>query len=700
MYIVVDVSFEDISILSLFGGGSNPEVLMKFDVLGRINNMRLPDGKTAVLYSVYEAVSNSIHAINDRFTEGKAAEKGRVDVSIALDSEGDLASISISDNGVGFTPDNLVSFETSDSRFKYARGGKGVGRFIWIKLFETIKVDSIYKAGKGAERISFRFEPQRVNSIVNKRISPASKQEQQTTITLSDLRPEQKGRVRPTSYLKDLALHFFPQFIAGTLPQITITYRDETSSLNEFIADQVEPPVRTVETVDFGEGATAEIIVDHLFVDASISTGLRNSYLLTAHGRLVGDPVSIERKYVLKELANGKAYVAIVSSEFLDERVDQERLGFKLTTEQSEILEDTILEAAEKFLKEHIGKLRHHQKTTVETLLKEHPQLATQITNLDEYVASLVPSMDDEQIAQNLFVLLYREERELQRRIEGFDHLADLGPEVREEAEAVLNEISNQEKHRLAELVVKRHQVLKVANLLLKYENDEKQAYRYERVVHELICPMGEMYRSGDYVGHNLWLIDDSLATYQFFASDKPIRTIAPGAKSAKEPDLVFLNPLGFRREGTTDPVVIVEFKRPGDDRPSQDAINQVLQYIDDLRGSKVRDMDGAVVSEISHDTPFECIIVCDLTAAARRQFERSIAQNPVPDGEGYYGWSAPHKARIRVISYGKMLRDAELRSRTFFEQLKLESPSAAAKKRSAKVRERRKAGTDKVLET
>ena len=26
---------------------------MKFDVIGRINNMRLPDGKTAVLYSVY-----------------------------------------------------------------------------------------------------------------------------------------------------------------------------------------------------------------------------------------------------------------------------------------------------------------------------------------------------------------------------------------------------------------------------------------------------------------------------------------------------------------------------------------------------------------------------------------------------------------------------------------------------------------------
>jgi hypothetical protein len=671
---------------------------MKFDVLGRINNMRLPDGKTAVLYSVYEAVSNSIHAINDRFTESKAAEHGKIDVDIAIDDEGDISSISIVDNGVGFTPENLSSFETSDSRFKYQRGGKGVGRFIWIKMFETIRVESVYKKGQSAERISFRFAPEKANSIANKRVSSALGRHPETKITLSDLRLEQRGRVRLSSYLKDLALHFFPQFIARTLPKINITYRGETSSLNEFIADQVEAPVRVVVPVKFDEGETS-ITVDHLFVDSSISTGLRNSYLLTAHGRLVGEPVSIERKYALKELANGKAYVAVVSSEFLDERVDQERLGFKLTTQQQDILEDAILGATEQFLGGHIAKLRNHQKVTVETLLAEHPQLATQIANLDEYVAGLSPSMDDEQIAQNLFVLLYREEKELRKRIDGFDHLAGLEPETRKQAEAVLTEISNQEKHRLAELVVKRHQVLKVANLLLKYEDDEKQSYRYERVIHELICPMGEMYRLGDYVDHNLWLIDDTLATYEFFASDKSIRALAKESKSTKEPDLVFFNPLGFRREGTTDPVVIVEFKRPGDERLSQDPINQVLQYIDDLRGSKVRDVGGSVISDIGDKTPFECIIICDLTTSSRRLFERSIAQNPTPDGEGYYGWSAPHKARIRVISYKKMLRDAELRNQTFFDQLKLDSPSAAAKKRSAKVRELRRADTVSVLD-
>jgi hypothetical protein len=133
-----------------------------------------------------------------------------------------------------------------------------------------------------------------------------------------------------------------------------------------------------------------------------------------------------------------------------------------------------------------------------------------------------------------------------------------------------------------------------------------------------------------------------------------------------------------------------VEFERPGDERMSQDPINQVLNYVDLLRDKTVRDVDGAVVSDIDDQTPFDCIIVCDLTASTRRSLERSIAQNPTPDGEGYYGWSIPHKARIRVISYIKMLRDAEVRNRAFFDQLGLGSPSAAAKKRSAKAREKR----------
>src|SRR6185369_12271661 len=131
---------------------------MKLDMLGRLRNMDLPDGKTAVLYSVYEAVSNSIHAINDRFGDEETAQSGEIEDDIELNNKGEVETIEVSDNGIGFTPDNLESFDTSDSRYKYQRGGKGVGRFVWFKTFSDIHIGSAYKKGRGYERVSFNFD--------------------------------------------------------------------------------------------------------------------------------------------------------------------------------------------------------------------------------------------------------------------------------------------------------------------------------------------------------------------------------------------------------------------------------------------------------------------------------------------------------------------------------------------------------------
>src|SRR5690348_14907123 len=103
---------------------------MKFDLIGRINNMRLPDGKAAILYSVYEAVSNSVHAIEDRFGAEAASTTGRISIDVITEGDGLIQTITITDNGIGFTPQNLEAFNTSDSRAKETRGGKGIGRLI------------------------------------------------------------------------------------------------------------------------------------------------------------------------------------------------------------------------------------------------------------------------------------------------------------------------------------------------------------------------------------------------------------------------------------------------------------------------------------------------------------------------------------------------------------------------------------------
>jgi hypothetical protein len=182
---------------------------------------------------------------------------------------------------------------------------------------------------------------------------------------------------------------------------------------------------------------------------------------------------------------------------------------------------------------------------------------------------------------------------------------------------------------------------------------------------------MGKIMSSRDHSDHNLWLVDDLLPYYQFFASDKALTSLGIEDERS-ESDLLFFNPFGFRREGTNDPVVIVEFKLPGDEHLSSDPVDQVLGYIEELQSRTVKNPDGEVINDISDRTPFECIIVCDLTAGARKKLVRSLAQNPTPDGLGYYGFSKEHNASIRVLSYRKLFRDAELRHRALFDKLGL----------------------------
>ena len=311
-------------------------------------------------------------------------------------------------------------------------------------------------------------------------------------------------------------------------------------------------------------------------------------------------------------------------------------------------------------------------------------QLSVSVSDIDGYVAKLTPGMSDEDIGKSLFTVLYRHEKKVKADISSISADAAANVTSQQQIDTLVQKVSDDAKRRLAEYTIKRHQIIQLAKSLLKYTDEERRSYHWERTLHEIICPMGKMLSNREYNDHNLWLVDDLLSYYSFFASDKAMSSFGVEGER-KEPDLIFLNPYGFRREGTNDPVVIVEFKRPGDEQMSSDPVDQVLEYVEKLRSKTVRDQEGAVVSEIGDDTPFECIILCDLTEGAKRRFKRGLAHNPTPDGQGFYGFSPAHRASLRVLSYRKVFRDAELRNHSFFNRLGLlpEEVRSALKERT-----------------
>jgi hypothetical protein len=114
----------------------------EFDLAGRVRNLGLPTSAANSLIPLFEAVSNAVHAIESRW-QAKATTLGKIVITVIRrddDEDGGIVGFEVTDNGIGLAEENWTSFRTSDSDFKVARGGKGVGRLAWLKAFSDCQI--------------------------------------------------------------------------------------------------------------------------------------------------------------------------------------------------------------------------------------------------------------------------------------------------------------------------------------------------------------------------------------------------------------------------------------------------------------------------------------------------------------------------------------------------------------------------------
>ncbi|MFL5035518.1 MAG: ATP-binding protein, partial [Microvirga sp.] len=104
---------------------------LNFDLVRRVERLPKPVRTTDALQPLFEAISNSIHSVQDKF-KAKVAELGHIEVSINKPRGKRRLSIIVSDNGVGLDETNYEAFTTTDTGNKIAIGGKGVGRLLWL----------------------------------------------------------------------------------------------------------------------------------------------------------------------------------------------------------------------------------------------------------------------------------------------------------------------------------------------------------------------------------------------------------------------------------------------------------------------------------------------------------------------------------------------------------------------------------------
>lgn len=649
-----------------------------FNLKGRIQNLSLPASNTNSLIPLFEAISNSLHAIENKFQKN-APKLGRIVVEILRRDDEANAPIGfkITDNGIGLNSTNMESFRTSDSDYKKKKGGKGIGRLSWLKVFEKCSVISFFEENDAFWKRSFSFELDEKKPIKNHSLGNFESKFSGTEISLTPFITEFGAHCpkKASDIAAKIIGHFLPYFIVDRFPIILLKDINEDIDLRSYYYNnQIENDLDHF-SLEVSSEEPAEFTIHHILLHKKLrfleTGGLH--WMFYAGNDRVAHERAIANQLGLKSIGEERGiYVGLIISDFLDSRVNQERTAFSIQTDTLEKIHARAFESTKKFLSRHIDQLRQQQSEIADKIIKENPQFLY-LDNIEDILKNLPLNMQSE---EEIFIELIRAKRRKQKTLKNeVAELteADKTQNLEKEIRRISRELSNQSKSSLAEYVVRRKEILKFLENALGYRDEDKRHYA-ENVIHNLIVPIRTNSEDLEYDQHNLWILDDRLAFYKFFRSDKELKSYTQG-KSTRKPDLAFVfDPaLAYERESTDEAIMIVEFKRPGRDDYSDknNPVTQVLKYVDLFRkGEAIKNQKGRIIKPISEKTRFICYVIADLTDSLRNIVRMSPIGMPTSDGRGFYGYSQPHNAQIEIIPYEKILGDAKLRNEAFFNSL------------------------------
>lgn len=191
------------------------------------------------LLPLFEAVMNSFQAIK----EAKPPSHVPGCITIEVVRKGpqldlDVPPISgfrVIDNGIGLDDSNYDSFNTAFSPHKLSRGGKGLGRFTWLKAFEHAKIESTFKDEDGLQTRSFTFDENYDMDDKRGLPKPATQSHTGTTIELVELKRLYHDQCpRSTEvFIQKLIEHFILVLLDKDCPEVTVIDLGHRHNIND-----------------------------------------------------------------------------------------------------------------------------------------------------------------------------------------------------------------------------------------------------------------------------------------------------------------------------------------------------------------------------------------------------------------------------------------------------------------------------------
>lgn len=688
---------------------------LKSNLVKRIDRLPKPGNAADAMQPLFEAVSNSIHSTQDRFKEN-VATRGRIVVTLTMARRQAPAKIIVEDNGVGLDMKNYEAFTTTDTDNKIARGGKGVGRLLWLDCFEAISVSSRSDENGRIKRRKFRFVLSQSDQIQDYEESTVDGTAPETGVTvefngLRDNGYRAKFPGRPAYVFQHFTSHFLPTFIGSRSPQITVHCGDETRHYPEEINSIIHrrETIENIATVDYGP-----LTLTLMECDKIASADLQGSHFVhfIAHDRTVHSQ-KIDGKLGLKYFGpnEDRVFHAVLTGKYLDDNVNQERTKFQF---EDAVLDRIVNEICtphiEKFLAEPLQSLRQDQRTRVKAITESYPSVA--FGDVDELQEKL-PSgeLNDDAIFGHLSRERYRRDQRQAEKIRTvLERLKEPSVDVNTFAsaiEAAGKAIEEAEQKSLTEYIVRRKVVLDFIEILLEKVRDDTRdsSYQREDILHSFICPLRvNTLTDGSRkvvpaASHDLWIIDERLTFAQYFSSDEEFQNLSDAVVSEERPDvLIFDHVHGLRQTDDPSRVLLVEFKRPGrtsyasDENPQ----HQVERYVRRLLEGGKLDVKGRPI-KLKDDTVFYCFIVADIVG---KLDEWTYSWDRTADGRGrLYQPRSGFKGSIELIAWDTLLSDARERNQAFFDRAGISGKSFFVEAQEA-AHQRLRAADDRFGET
>ena len=661
------------------------------NVAGQVGQIKLSTAKA--LWPLFETVINSIQSLEDSDAKEKKIiiEALRPNhIQLKTDGQGHTAeepahfeAFTVTDNGNGFNTENYNSFLEAYSQLKVKKGCKGIGRFLWLKAFDKVSINSTYFEDGLWHTRTFDFSLTGVKPEQNDKTLEAKDVEQQTIVNLKGFRNPYHDAVAYSleSLAKKLIEHCLPYFITGNCPQITLRdNRGESFNLNSYYEKTYKDSLHQ----DSMELKGKQYTLYHMLLSEGTD---RHELHLCANSREVKSyTLSTYIPDMKKKLTSGEDtyyYVGYLAGDYLDEAVNTERSDFDFSdgplfgdSKEPEIVAAAV-EYIRAYLSDELSKVADEKKTQIDILVRTKRPQYRLLLNLRPEVYERIPAGLAE---DKLDVELYKQQQQWELDIVEKKH--DIEEKVKQDAtsdpsfpqlfDEYCKNITELSRASLAEYVARRKAVIDLLEHAL--EADERGAYSKESRIHKIICPMQTTSDEIELDDMNLWLIDDRLAYHHFLASDKKIYTIPILENGAdKRMDLtVFDAALSYTADtDNISSITIVELKRPQrNDLATEktDPITQVYDYVTDIKAGKVKKANGRGFVNVQQ-VAFYCYVIADMTSTLRKSAARAgLVQTQ--EGEGYFGYNQAVGTYIEVISYDKLLKNAKQRNRALFDKL------------------------------